>query len=63
MLHWAAASGDSDLLRYILERYSNVNAVTWTGLTPLHIAAQRGSDSCLRALLEESADPNAGAQS
>ena len=61
MLHWAAASGDHDMLAFLLERALDPNSRSYAGQTPLHVAAGRGHDPCVRLLLSDNAQPNLGA--
>jgi len=59
-LHWAANRGDSALALVLLQRNANVGVVTRIGaFMPLHIAAQNGNASVVRALLRAKADPRA----
>ena len=61
VLHWAAATGDRDMLAFLLERARDPNARSYAGQTPLHVAAGRGHDPCVRLLLSDSAQPDLGA--
>lgn len=58
-LHGAAVKGDSDIVRFLLEKGANPNAETNLGYTPLHYAVTSGSFEVVRLLLEKKADPNA----
>ena len=60
MLHWAAASGNKDMLAFLLERAVDPNMQSYAGQTPLQVAASRGHDACLRLLLSENAQPDIG---
>ncbi len=60
MLHWAAASGNTDMLAFLLERAVDPNMQSYAGQTPLQVAAGRGHDACLRLLLSENAQPDLG---
>ena len=60
VLHWAAASGNTDMLAFLLERAVNPNMQSYAGQTPLQVAAGRGHDACLRLLLSENAQPDLG---
>lgn len=61
MLHWAAASGNMDMLAFLLERALDLNTLSYGGQTPLHVAAGRGHDACVRLLLSNNAQPDLGA--
>lgn len=56
-LHWCVR--DIDLLTLFLDRGSNVNARTDTGLTPLHYAVQHEQAKALPTLIARGADVNA----
>ena len=60
VLHWAAASGNKDMLAFLLERAVDPNMQSYAGQTPLQVAASRGHDACLRLLLSENAQPDIG---
>ena len=62
VLHWAAASGDRDMLAFLLERARDPSPRSYAGQTPLHVAAGRGHDPCVRLLLSDNAQPDLGAQ-
>eukprot|EP00898_Chlorokybus_atmophyticus_P002388 jgi/Chlat1/314/Chrsp1S08785 len=57
-LHLAAARGDESLLEglFQLGRYKNLDVVDCGGFTPLHRAAQSGSEACVRFLLGHGSD-------
>jgi ankyrin repeat protein len=63
VLHWAAASGNKDMLAFLLERALDPNTQSYAGQTPLHVAAGRGHDACVRLLLSDNAQPDLGAPS
>lgn len=57
-LHDAAATGKTDILKYLLERTNNahVNFKANGGYTPLHVAVSSGNKDCVKVLLHHSAD-------
>ncbi|KAK9916591.1 hypothetical protein WJX75_004630 [Coccomyxa subellipsoidea] len=57
-LHWAAASGNKDLMATLMERAFDVNSPCYSGQTPLHVAAACGHDNIVRLLLSDNAQPD-----
>lgn len=55
-LHYAAAAGDLDIMKLLLERHAAVDAVSPTGTTPLMLAASEGQEDAVQLLLEEGAN-------
>jgi ankyrin repeat protein len=55
-LHYAAASGDLEIMRLLLERHAYIDAESPTGTTPLMLAAREGQEEAVQLLLEEGAD-------
>jgi len=55
-LHYAAAAGDLDIMKLLLERHAYIDAASPTGTTPLMLAAREGQEDAVRLLLEEGAD-------
>uniref|UniRef100_A0ABM5FLP0 Ankyrin repeat domain-containing protein SOWAHA n=1 Tax=Pogona vitticeps TaxID=103695 RepID=A0ABM5FLP0_9SAUR len=59
VLHWAAKSGNCDMLRKVIEvvekggAYVNVNAKSHGGYTPLHIAAIHGQEEVIAQLVRD----------
>lgn len=58
LVHRAAARNRSDIIYYLYERKINCDEYSSSGLTPLHVAAQRSSIETIEALLECRADIN-----
>lgn len=56
-VHAAAAVGDINTMRLLLERGANVNARQQAGFTALHAAAQLGNAALVDLLLAHGADP------
>lgn len=59
-LHFAAASGSLDAVRFLLSDAvgADVNAARGNNFTPLHAAAMNGHSEVCRVLLEKGASPN-----
>jgi len=55
-LHYAAAAGDLDIMKLLLERHAYIDAASPTGTTPLMLAAREGQEDAVRLLLDEGAD-------
>lgn len=55
-LHYAAASGDDEIVRILLDHHAYIDAETPSKLTPLMIAAREGHESAARLLMQEGAD-------
>lgn len=55
-LHYAAAAGAIDILRYLLEQHAYIDAESPTKVTPLMLAAREGQEQAVKVLLEEGAD-------
>lgn len=55
-LHYAAAGGHGDIVRFLIEQGASINAVSTHGITPLIMAAQEGKHDAIVALLEKGAD-------
>ena len=57
-LHAALAGAcDATIVRALVGRGADVNAVAATGVTPLHVAASRGNEELVRFLLASGAKP------
>ena len=57
-LHFAAESGNMEVVRMLLDAKANANAQDRTGKTPVTIAAERGRAEALKALLAAGGNPN-----
>ncbi|OTA60847.1 ankyrin, partial [Hypoxylon sp. EC38] len=57
-LYEVAASGDIDMVRFLIESGVNPSIRTDFGWAPLHWAAHHGKLDCVQALLDANADPN-----
>lgn len=55
-LHYAAAAGDTGIMKLLLERSAYIDAESPTGTTPLMLAAREGQEEAVQLLLEEGAD-------
>ncbi len=56
-LHYAATAGNIELMTMLLEKHAYIDAESPNGSTPLMMAAQYGTASAVKLLLEEGADP------
>jgi uncharacterized protein len=56
-LHYAATAGNIELITLLLENHAYIDAESPNGSTPLMMAAQYGTASAVKLLLEEGADP------
>lgn len=55
-LHYAAAAGDVEIVRLLLEQHAYIDAESPTKVTPLMMAAREGQEDVVKVLLEEGAD-------
>jgi len=58
-LHWAAETGDADMVGLLIKAGANVKVQDHYGLTPLYFASANGDAAIIRKLLEAGADANA----
>ena len=58
-LHGAAAAGQTDAARLLLDRGAKIEARMWGGMTPLLHAAAEGHSATVALLIERGADVNA----
>jgi len=56
-LHYAAASGHLAIMGLLLENHAYIDAESPNGTTPLMMAAQYGSTTAVKLLLDAGADP------
>ncbi len=57
-LHFAAANGDVELVKLLLDRGAEINAATQDGWTALHFACLRGDEGLVKLLLDRGVDVN-----
>lgn len=62
-LHWAAANGHAEVVRYLLERHAYLDAESPNQTTPLMMAARQLHPTTVRLLIDEGADPTPRNQS
>ena len=55
-LHWAARSGSTRCVKWLLRRGAEVDAATVADRTPLHLASERGNVEAIWLLAEHGAD-------
>src|SRR4051812_20221966 len=56
-LHWAARTGQADLIRMILQAgHGDCNRLDKSGWAPLSLAIERGHEAVVRLLLDKGAD-------
>jgi ankyrin repeat protein len=56
-LHYAATSGNVEIIRLLLDNHAFIDAESPNGTTPLMMASQYGTPEAVRLLLDEGADP------
>lgn len=57
-LHYAASSGQVEIMKLLLEKHAFIDAQSPNGTTPLMMAAMYGSPESVKLLLDEGADPS-----
>ena len=57
-LHYAAAAGQTEIMRILLDQHAYIDAESPSGMTPLMIAAREGMEDAVKMLLAEGADAN-----
>ncbi|CAK5277999.1 unnamed protein product [Mycena citricolor] len=57
-LHWAAASGSTEIVRFLLDKDATVDVVDNSEWTPLHIAVSAGHEDIVQLLVGAGADVN-----
>ncbi|MET3130740.1 ankyrin repeat protein [Oxalobacteraceae bacterium GrIS 1.11] len=55
-LHYAASSGDLEIVQILLDQHAYIDAESPTRITPLMFAAREGQDLAVKLLLEAGAD-------
>ena len=55
-LHFAAAAGDDEITRILLDHHAEIDALAPAKYTPLMMAAREGQESTVKVLLEAGAD-------
>jgi hypothetical protein len=61
-LHEAVRKGNIEIVRYLLQKESDIHLKNYNGLSPLHVAAYCGENEIVRALIAAGADVNAKAK-
>jgi ankyrin repeat protein len=57
-LHYAASSGQLEIMRILLKHHAYIDAESPNGTTPLMMAAMYGTPEAVKLLIAEGADPN-----
>ena len=52
-LHMACEAGSDGVVGYLIQEQADVNAITLSGMTPLHFACREAKEMCVRALLHQ----------
>ena len=56
-LHYAASTGQVNVMSFLLENYAYIDAASPNGTTPLMMASMYGSPESVKLLLDQGADP------
>jgi uncharacterized protein len=56
-LHFAAANGHADVVRFLLESHAYIDAESPNRTTPLMMAVRQGQPTVVKLLIDEGADP------
>lgn len=57
-LHWAASTGATDIIRYLIDQKADVDKADSSGWTALHIAVSAGHEEIVQELVGAGADVN-----
>ncbi|KAF8207004.1 prosome, macropain 26S subunit, non-ATPase, 10, isoform CRA_c [Mycena galopus ATCC 62051] len=57
-LHWAASSGSTDIVRFLVDKEAEIDPVDNSGWTPLLIAVSAGHEEIVQELVGAGADVN-----
>jgi uncharacterized protein len=57
-LHYAASSGHTEVIKFLLENHAYIDAASPGNITPLMLTARHNQTAASRLLIEEGADPS-----